>query len=156
LPCVWAGTGIGKEALDHILWTGYWALLYLHCMEYGTRAKDWLCVREDILEEYYGCQTSVASCQNIWLRIIETFSKRMCSHFRSPCLLHRITKKRISASQHTHSQIVLFEQNRESNIPLQNRSFIVVTSCLVTTNPRQPLHKPSRHASHINTPRSQT
>jgi hypothetical protein len=76
------------------------ALLYLHCMEYGIWAKDWLCVREDIWGKPTAVKRVRVACARLFgLRVIEILSKRMCSsRFRaSPACCIATHQKKISA-----------------------------------------------------------
>lgn len=80
--------------------------------------------------------------QIIWVRIIEILAKRLCFSLPCiPCLLHRHPpkKERLQPSTRTRiSSTPLNKRGKRKHISHQNRPFIVVTSCLITTHNHQP------------------
>lgn len=79
--------------------------------------------------------------QIIWPRIIESPLKRSCFLLPciSPCLLAASqSREREWLQPSARSHIISSKRTGKSNISHQNRPFIVVTSCLITTtSPRE-------------------
>jgi len=151
---------------NHILWTGYrmiFLLLALHGVwnmgkRLVTRPRGQFWWRD------YGCQTSVASCQNIpGPRIIEILSKRLCFSLPHACIsllaASSFSGKRMTATQHSHSHTInLLEQNRKEETYLASKSAVHRRYFVPNHNPQppparslaiSPFPKPSRSHNHI-------
>lgn len=125
--------------------TGYWgfALFALHGVRNMGKKTGYASARTFLVENY-GCSNECCLCQNIWLRIIETSSKRMCSSTSVHPLVaasRSFCRRYLHTSTHVHIPSSIKGKRKRDNSSLQNRPFIVVTSCLITVPSPTPLPK---------------